>query len=173
MEEKATPSPKTETVNEKGHAVAVRIATLGRLGSFPLASGTVGAAIGLLAAVLLGRLPFGPRENHILFGAAVAAVFFVGVWASGRAEKELQTEDPSSVIIDEVAGQMITFLVNPALSWGWLIAGFLLFRFFDVLKPFPARRAEHLGGGWGIMADDAMAGAYSLLALFLLGFAVR
>jgi phosphatidylglycerophosphatase A len=77
------------------------------------------------------------------------------------------------VVIDEVAGQMITFLARPDASWKWLLAGFLLFRLFDVLKPFPAGRAERLPGGWGIMTDDVVAGGYALAALLVLEIFLR
>jgi phosphatidylglycerophosphatase A len=77
------------------------------------------------------------------------------------------------VVIDEVAGQMVAFLLVPHASWKLLLAGFALFRFFDVTKPFPAGRAERLPGGWGIMVDDVIAGAYALGALAFLGYIIR
>jgi len=77
------------------------------------------------------------------------------------------------VVIDEVAGQLIPFLAVPPSSWKWALAAFALFRFFDVLKPFPARRAERLPGGWGIMTDDVVAGVYALASLLILGSVIR
>ena len=77
------------------------------------------------------------------------------------------------VVIDEVAGQMITFLARPDGGWRWWLAGFVVFRILDVLKPFPAGRAEHLPGGWGVMTDDVIAGFYSLATLLLLGFVFK
>ena len=88
------------------------------------------------------------------------------MWASGRAEKISGITDPSFVVIDEVAGQLITLFLLP-FSWKILIAGFILFRVFDVIKPFPARRAEKLHGGWGIMMDDVLAGLYGNILLQL------
>jgi phosphatidylglycerophosphatase A len=154
-------------------SIGARIATLGPLGFFPVAPGTLGAAVGVAAAVLIRRLFPGPRSFNWALGGAAAAIYVLGVWAAGVAEKQLETKDPPPVVIDEVAGQMIAFFFQPWPRWGWLLAGFLLFRFFDVVKPFPARRLEHLPRGWGVMTDDVVAGAYSALGMFLLGFAIR
>jgi phosphatidylglycerophosphatase A len=71
------------------------------------------------------------------------------------------------VVIDEVVGQMVTLLAWPDASWKLLLAGFVLFRILDVIKPFPAGRAENAPGGWGIMLDDVIAGAYGLALLWL------
>ncbi|MGH9354943.1 MAG: phosphatidylglycerophosphatase A family protein [Terriglobia bacterium] len=155
------------------HGTAVRIATVGPVGRFPVAPGTAGSAVGVLAATLIARLPVGRLAHGAVLAGASVLVYLVGVWAAGGAESALQSVDPGPVVIDEVAGQMLTFLFRPAAGWIGLAGGFLLFRFFDVLKPFPARRSERLPGGWGIMTDDVAASAYSAAALFLLGLAVR
>jgi phosphatidylglycerophosphatase A len=73
------------------------------------------------------------------------------------------------VVIDEVVGQIITFVATPRVTWIGLLLGFILFRAFDIVKPFPARQAERLPGGWGIMMDDVVAGLYSLIVLVVLG----
>ena len=73
------------------------------------------------------------------------------------------------MVIDEVVGQMVTLLAYPRVGWKGLVAAYLLFRLIDVVKPFPARRLEHLKGGWGIMLDDVAAGGWSLIAFGLLG----
>jgi phosphatidylglycerophosphatase A len=86
----------------------------------------------------------------------------VGVLASGRVERESGRTDPGYVVIDEVAGQWIA-LIHCRFSLTHLLAGFLFFRIFDILKPWPARRLESLPGGWGIMFDDVAAGVYALL----------
>jgi phosphatidylglycerophosphatase A len=116
----------------------------------------------------------------------------VGVWASGRVAKRFRERDPQYVVIDEVSGQHLTLLlgcgmpiwwkaVQPAwntiplglitfrsvLNWKYLVLGFILFRVFDIWKPFPARQAESLPGGWGIMADDWIAGVYAAIGLWL------
>lgn len=159
-------------VTEERTRTSNRIATLGPIGFFPRAPGTWGAAVGVMVVVLIHRFFPGSRSLAALGGAA-AAIYGLGVGAAGAAEKNLGAKDPGPVVIDEVAGQMVALLFQPMPGWKWLLAGFLLFRFFDVLKPFPARRAEHLPRGWGIMTDDVVAGAYSALAMFLLGLAIR
>jgi phosphatidylglycerophosphatase A len=97
----------------------------------------------------------------------------VGVWASGEAEKVLGGTDPGPAIIDELVGQIVTFLARPGASWKLLLAGFVVFRILDIIKPFPAGRAEKAPGGWGIMLDDVIAGGYSLALLCLLGLLIR
>src|SRR5580704_14871847 len=98
-------------------------------------------------------------------------VMIVGVWVSHRTARHLQQDDPQIIVIDEVSGQCITYLglwtIAPAGSyWKFLLLGFILFRVFDIWKPFPARQAESLHGGWGIMADDWIAGIYAALVLW-------
>jgi len=102
----------------------------------------------------------------------VTLISLLGVWAANKVERDSKIVDPSFVVIDEVAGQLITFFLIP-LSWVYLFIGFLLFRAFDILKPFPARRAEELPGGWGIMVDDIVAGIYANLFLQLTVFVVE
>jgi phosphatidylglycerophosphatase A len=97
----------------------------------------------------------------------------LGVWAAGKAESFFRRKDPGQVVIDEVLGQMLTFAVWPEAPWKWLLAGFILFRVFDILKPFPIRRAERVSGGWGIMLDDVIAGVFSMVILTLLGLVFR
>ena len=77
--------------------------------------------------------------------------------------------DPHEVVIDEVAGQFLTLTAVPNTSWVWLGFAFLLFRAFDIVKPFPARRAERLSGGWGIVTDDLVAGVYAAVVVFAAG----
>ncbi len=97
-----------------------------------------------------------------------AVIFMLGGWACGAAELCLGSHDPRNVVLDEISGQWLVFLLAPGASWPAMLAGFGLFRFFDVVKPFPARQFERLPAGWGIMADDAMAGIYAGFALWLL-----
>jgi phosphatidylglycerophosphatase A len=108
-----------------------------------------------------------------MVAATAGIVFAVGIWTAGEAEEFFGSKDPGPVVIDEIAGQIITLLARPDASWRWLLAGFVLFRLMDVVKPFPARRAEHLPGGWGIMTDDVAAGLYSLGGLLLLRFVIK
>lgn len=160
-------------MNEKRTGLRVRIATVGPAGLLPVAPGTAGAAVGLAFIAILHRLLPEPRPFSIAVAVAVTVIYFVGAWSAGGAEKHWGIIDPGPVVIDEVAGQMITFLLQPAAGWLWLLAGFVLFRVLDVLKPFPAGRAEHLPAGWGIMTDDIVAGVYGAIALLVAGFAIR
>jgi phosphatidylglycerophosphatase A len=135
------------------------IATAGGVGYFPVASGTAGSVPGVLLAWGLWEL-----GGLVATIAGVVVATLVGVWAAHGAERHFGKEDPGPVVIDEVAGQMLTLLfVQPTpLALG---LGFFLFRLFDVLKPFPARRLESLPGGSGIMADDLAAGIYANVVL--------
>jgi phosphatidylglycerophosphatase A len=91
-------------------------------------------------------------------------VLALGVWSAGVAERLFGRKDPGAVVIDEVLGMLLT-LAFLDVNLTAAIAGFLIFRVFDVIKPYPAGRLEHLPGGYGIMMDDAMAGIYSHVVL--------
>lgn len=97
---------------------------------------------------------------------AALAITLIGIPPSTVVARESGTEDPGFVVIDEVAGQMIA-LIGAPLAWKYLLAGFILFRSFDIVKPFPLRRLEKLPGGTGIMMDDVGAGLYALVLLQL------
>jgi phosphatidylglycerophosphatase A len=98
----------------------------------------------------------------------VIAVTLAGTWAATRAEKLLGKKDPGAVVVDEVAGQLITFLFVPWDAGAWaLMLGFVLFRVFDIWKPYPVRRLERLESGLGVMADDVLAGAYAATVMSL------
>ena len=137
----------------------VLIATCLGIGYAPLVPGTVGSFPGLLLVWLLTWLG-GPIAAAIGF-VGVAAVGFP---AAGAAERHFGKSDPGPVVIDEVAGQMLTLLFLPTTPT-LLVAGFFLFRVLDVFKPPPARKLETLPGGAGIMADDLMVGIYGNLLL--------
>jgi phosphatidylglycerophosphatase A len=127
------------------------LATFFGLGFFPFAPGTLTS----LVVVLVYRYSVSglgwPALLFILF-----ILLILGTYAASFYSRELQKDDPGCVVIDEAAGQfLVLFLVVP--DWTSLIAAFLLFRFFDIVKPFPIRRAEALPAGWGIMADDILA----------------
>jgi phosphatidylglycerophosphatase A len=94
-----------------------------------------------------------------------------GIWASGRAERAMGAKDPGVIVIDEVAGMLLSVLLLPR-TIPVLLAAFVLFRVFDVWKPFPARTSQHLPGGWGVMVDDLVAGAYALVVLLLARWAL-
>jgi phosphatidylglycerophosphatase A len=137
---------------------------------------------------------FGDPFHDPIFLLQLAVTIFVGaigVWTANRAAKFWGLKDPQRVVIDEVSGQLLTLLLgaplpfwsripvpfvdrpralvlmHSPLNWKYLLLGFILFRVFDIWKPFPARQAESLPGGWGIMADDWIAGVYAALGLWL------
>jgi phosphatidylglycerophosphatase A len=141
---------------------SVWFATVGGLGYFPIASGTVGSAAGLLVYALTRHWPLTWQF------ALIAAISVVGTWTSTVAARHFQREDPGQVVIDEVAGQLVTLFAVAGLGWGGALLGFVIFRVLDVIKPYPANRFERLHGGLGIMADDLMAGVYGNLLLQLI-----
>ena len=138
--------------------VGLTIATALGAGYAPKAPGTCGAAVGLLLWIVL---------PHVLWIqlAAILVISVVGSWGGDVAEQHFNKHDPGQVVVDEVAGMMVTLVLNPAGGFGWLLVAFLLFRAFDIVKPFPVRQFERLPGGIGIMADDLAAGVYANLAL--------
>jgi len=141
--------------------LALLVSTVGYVGFFPVAPGTAGSLAALALYAVLRWVGEPVFETAIIVG-----VFAVGVWASSRAERLLGAEDPGPVVIDEVLGMLVTLAWMP-LSIAAVAVGFLLFRVFDVIKPYPARQLERAPGGWGIMLDDAMAGVYAHLAVRL------
>jgi phosphatidylglycerophosphatase A len=142
--------------------LAVFLATVAYCGFFPIAPGTVGSAAGLVVYLLVWW-----TRSPILEAGLIALTFAVGIWAATRAERHFGGIDPGPVVIDEVLGMLVTLAFIPV-GWSAALAGFVIFRVFDVIKPYPANRLERLHGGFGIMADDAMAGIYANLALRLL-----
>ena len=146
--------------------VAVAIATGAGAGFVPAAPGTAGSLVGILLYLLVA---WTGMERFYL--PLVAVLLALGTWAAGRVER-FYGHDASRIVIDEVVGQMLAlgFVARaglPALLLG-AIPGFLIFRFFDILKPFPLRRLEKLQGGFGVMGDDVGAGMYTLLSLLVL-----
>lgn len=139
--------------------LAVLVCSFGYVGFFPIAPGTAGSAAGLVVYLICRWLGLPHFEFPL-----IAALFVVGVLAGGAAEKALGGVDPGPVVIDEVMGMLMTLFLIPV-NWAGLILGFVLFRIFDVIKPYPARRFERFPGGLGIMADDAMAAVYANLLL--------
>jgi phosphatidylglycerophosphatase A len=160
-------------VTERRAGPAIWIATAGGAGYFPVAPGTAGSLVGLAVVVGLGQLPLQRPAAIAVLAASCAALFALGVWAAGEAEDFFGRTDPGQVVVDEVVGQMLTFLLLPHATWKWLAGGFLLFRAFDIVKPFPARQAERIPRGWGIMLDDVVAGLYSLAVLAVIGLVHR
>lgn len=138
--------------------VALSIATVFGVGYVPFAPGTFGSAVGL---VIWALLPSSPAAH----AGAILVMFAVGAWSGTVAERHFAGTDPGPVVIDEVMGMLLTLFMHPV-GWGGALAGFFLFRAFDVLKPYPANRLEQLPGGLGVMADDGMAAVYANLALW-------
>lgn len=128
---------------------------------------TPAAARGTEVGLNLGTLKGFLISFHFIVNTLVVAAFcFIGIWASGRSAPIFGRKDPPQAVVDEVMGQLITFGFVPfGLGWPFVIAGFLLFRFFDIVKPFPIRTLEILPGGLGICADDIVAGVYAGLCL--------
>jgi phosphatidylglycerophosphatase A len=133
-------------------------------GHVPIAPGTAGT-LGAIPLYLLIR-PLGP----LAVAAAAVALTAVGIWAAARVERRLGGKDPQIVCVDEVAGVFVTWIAAPSTTRA-LVAGVIAFRIFDQLKPWPARRAERLKGGAGIVLDDIAAGLWGA-AVLLLGRAV-
>jgi phosphatidylglycerophosphatase A len=165
--------------------LALTLATCG-VGYFPLAPGTLGSLVGValyltiwsgvdklltsraLARSLTTVYVFTPLMALMLL--VIFLVTMIGIWAASRSEKLQQKKDPSIVVIDEVAGQMIALLSGPfwLQTWWSVLSAFILFRLFDIWKPYPIRRLEGLESGLGIMADDLVAGVYALIVNSLL-----
>jgi phosphatidylglycerophosphatase A len=141
--------------------LAVFIATVGYCGYFPVAPGTVGSAAGLVFYLLVWW-----TQSPLVEVTLIALLFAAGIWAGTTSERYFGGIDPGPIVLDEVVGMLITLAFIPVGLSGALI-GFLLFRLFDVVKPFPAGRLEKLHGGLGVMADDAMAAIYANIALRL------
>jgi phosphatidylglycerophosphatase A len=131
-------------------------------GYLPKAPGTWGSLVGLLLFYLLHSLSFP------VYLAVVTCLFVVGSFAAGEAEKILDNRDPGVVVIDEIVGMLITMIAVPATPL-IMVLGFILFRVFDIAKPFPVNFFDRrFHGGLGIMLDDVVAGIYSLIILQLL-----
>jgi phosphatidylglycerophosphatase A len=150
---------------------------------------SIKAGAGGIVTIYVDNYNVNPYLAMQIFGGVIIAA--VGVWTAGRAARYWQQDDPQKVVIDEVSGQHLAVVLGCALpvshvvygswqtsvwgylahdatlNWKYLLLGFILFRVFDIWKPFPARQAESLPGGWGIMADDWMAGIYAALGLWI------
>jgi phosphatidylglycerophosphatase A len=124
-------------------------------GYSPVASGTVGSLVTVVAIWLLPLTP-------LRIGGALIVVILVGGWAGSRVERVLGRKDPGVIVIDEVAGMLLSVILLPR-TIPVLVTAFLLFRLFDIWKPFPARESQALSGGMGVMVDDLIAGLYTLV----------
>lgn len=139
--------------------LALLLSTFGYVGYAPIAPGTFGSAAGL--AVFYAVRSTGSVAVEL---GAIVALFAVGIWAGTVAEDHFGGVDPGPIVLDEVVGMLITLCLLPVNAAGALV-GFVIFRIFDVIKPFPSARLEKLPGGLGVMADDGMAAIYGNLVM--------
>ena len=151
----AKPRASTQT---SVRALAVALATVGGVGYAPIASGTAGSLVALPVLPFLSAL----RDRApAIYAALVLALIAVAVWAAGRAEDAFGGKDHSYIVIDEVAGLVVAGAFLPA-TWLAATVAFVLFRVFDVVKPFPARQIDGgVKGGLGVVGDDLVAGLYA------------
>jgi len=176
----AAPIPPVSKRKTAVDYLALAISTCG-VGYFPIAPGTMGSLVGvglylslwagsyrvLEANAFVKRLTlmhvWTPQMAFVL--VVIFLVTMAGIWAATRTEKLIRKKDPSIVVVDEVAGQMIALLSGPFWlhTWWSIVTAFILFRAFDIWKPYPIRKLEGLESGLGIMADDVAAGAYALI----------
>jgi phosphatidylglycerophosphatase A len=174
--------PRAEEFEKRGiwDYFSIVVATCG-VGYAPIAPGTFGSAVGVIfyLAVVWAESVLGLRLSadgwrleqisSTFFAVNLVLLFFVcliGIWASTRGTKLFQSKDPSKVVVDEVMGQLVVFLFVPVgLTWSFILAGFLLFRLFDIWKPYPVNLLESLPRGLGICADDLLAGVYAGICL--------
>jgi phosphatidylglycerophosphatase A len=141
--------------------LAIAVGTGLGSGFFPVFPGTAGSVAGLVLYLLL--LWSGALASVAGWLITLVAVFAIGVPSAHRCEAIYGT-DNKRIVVDEIWGMLISLCLVPA-TWKWVLPAFILFRFFDVVKPFPGRRAERVGGGLGIMLDDGVAGIYTVVIL--------
>ena len=147
-------------------AVIIFLATGVYTGYSPFAPGTAGSVVGLI----IGYFWCAPMWQHepMIFIAIFAALFVLSCLIAGRAEEIFDEHDSSKIVLDEVLGMIATMFLNP-LGWGSLLGGFLIFRLFDIVKPFPASLIDRkMPGGPGVMLDDLFAGIYANIVLRIL-----
>lgn len=148
----------------KTEALSFSIASGLGIGLIPGAPGTYGSILAVVLAGLLAEVAPWPWVLPL----ATMCAGWAGIWSATRIARARGMKDPQFVVIDEITGQWLTLCVIWPFSWRYALAGLVLFRLFDIVKPFPARRAELLEEGWGIMSDDVVAALYAMLALWVL-----
>ena len=133
-------------------------------GLAPVAPGTFGTLVGVPFFLFMVSLPL---WSYLLL---ILAFFLFGVWICDRSSKLLGVHDHGGIVWDEIVGYLVTMIAAPE-GWGWIVIGFILFRIFDIFKPWPiAYLDRHVSGGFGIMIDDILAGVYAMLILQLLNY---
>jgi phosphatidylglycerophosphatase A len=177
--------PESDLTNQKKNTLkdnfALAVTTFG-VGYLPLAPGTWGSLVGVGIYLLFAWFEantttklIGWNESqltawvHVFNGTIFLAFCLLGIWASGHSTKLFKHKDPSQAVVDEVIGQLLTFLFIPfTFSWKLILAGFLLFRLFDIWKPYPIDSLQNLPGGIGVCADDILAGVYAGIVLSII-----
>ncbi len=139
-------------------SVVLFIAEGAYAGKSPVAPGTAGTLVGVLLYLFLYGLPIA------WYLVVCLLVIGIGVWAAGAAENVLGKKDAQSIVIDEIAGYLVTMTLAPS-RWQIIAAGFVLFRLFDIIKPWPLKRFQDVHGGWGVMLDDIGAGICANIVL--------
>jgi len=162
----------TDPSTPAGESAALRIPLLDRIllifatgfgtGYAPLASGTVGSLVAI--PLVLALRPWIEPGHYVSGILCVLVLSLFGVWCGNTGERVFGKKDDGRVVIDEVAGYLVTMLWIPQ-TWVTLTVGFFLSRFLDIVKPFPAHRSQKLKAGWGIMVDDLIAGIYANILL--------
>lgn len=146
-------------MNGFGRRLVLFLATGAYSGYFPFMPGTVGTVVGILFFAVLASL------SLPLYLLTTVAFIALSVWVSEQAEQIFKKKDASQIVIDEIAGFLVTMAFLPA-SWKYVVAGFVLFRIFDIWKPYPANRInDNMHGGAGVVMDDIVAGIYANLVL--------
>lgn len=135
-------------------------------GYIPIAPGTAGSIVGLFLYWAI------PRSDAYYFLILIVIVCVVGVWAAERIEKETGVKDNQIIVIDEIVGVWIA-LLGLQKDLKWLAIGLIIFRLFDIIKLFPAKRMEKLPRGWGVMMDDVVSGIYAALCVNFIIFVVN
>lgn len=158
--------PTTKAEPGRAPLWAFLVATFFGIGTLGPGPGTWGSAAAIIIWWGLTHALAPHIQPFVLAGLAALAIV-IGIPAATRVAKASGKEDPGFVVIDEVAGQWITLLFVPV-AWKTILAGFILFRGFDIVKPPPVRKLEHLPEGTGIVVDDVAAGVYALVVMQLL-----
>lgn len=171
------PAPDSSPpLGPRPNAAGVVMATGFGLGRVPGAPGTAGSLASVLLLALLGTWLAGP-VLQLTYWLVLVGLVPLSFWSTQQALQRWKASDPPVVVIDEILGQWVTYaglvLAGPlglpvvGARWKYLLVGFILFRAFDVLKPFPIRRSERLPGPSGVVVDDVLAGIYAGLGLLL------
>ncbi len=134
-------------------------------GLAPIVPGTVGTLAAIPLYWVLAQLPF------LLYLLAIVIAAIIGVIICQKTSDDMKVHDHGSIVWDEFVGFWITMAIAPTISWQWILAGFILFRFFDMLKPWPISWLDkHVSGGFGIMIDDIVAGFMAMISLWFVGY---